>query len=297
MITLDQVYLFLQTSLGKVVAVITVLLFTLILERIIRKVIHNSFKKTSKIIKVDPTRFALLKHTSSALIYLIGIGIAIYIIPTFRTLSVSILAGAGVLAIVLGFAAQKTFSNIISGIFIAIFKPFRVGDIIKFVDKLGTVEDITLRHTVVRNFENKRFIIPNSVISDETIENYDIEDQKICRFVDFGISYDSNINRAMKIVKEEAEKHPSCIDHRTEEEKKEKIPKVVVRVIGFGDSSVNLRAWVWANNPSSAYKMGCDLNKSIKERFDNEGVEIPFPYRTIVYKHKMKKKKGRRKSR
>ena len=91
----------------------------------------------------------------------------------------------------------------------------------------------------------------------------------------------------MKIIREEAEKHPKIYDNREEEQKKEKEPIVKVKVIGFGDSSVNLRAWVWAKDPADSFAMSCDLNKSIKERFDKEGIEIPYPYRTIVYKKDM----------
>lgn len=281
--------------LGKLLVIFLILLITFIIERAIRKVLGKIVQRKSKLIKVDSTTFSVLKHFISAMIYLIGIGIALYTIPGFRTFSVSIFAGAGVLGIIIGFASQAALSNVISGIFIAIFKPFRVGDTIKFSDKLGVIEDITLRHTVIRNFENKRFIIPNSKISEETIENYHIEDEKICRWVEFGISYDSNIDKAIKIMQEEAMKHPEFIDNRTEEDKKKGIPPVVVRVLGFGDSSVNLRAWVWTKNPGAAFRLGTDLNKTIKQRFDKEGIEIPFPYRTIVYKKDIEKPKNKRK--
>ena len=83
-------------------------------------------------------------------------------------------------------------------------------------------------------------------------------------------------------------KHKYFFDNRTKEEKKSNEPAVPVRVLGFGDSSVNLRAWVWAHNPSEAFRMGCDLNESIKERFDKERIEIPFPHRTLVYKNAKK---------
>ncbi|MBU0765081.1 MAG: mechanosensitive ion channel, partial [Bacteroidetes bacterium] len=85
---------------------------------------------------------------------------------------------------------------------------------------------------------------------------------------------------------EEAQKHPGFLDHRTEEDKASGEPPVAVRLISFGDSSVNLRGYVWAANPMAAFIMKCDLHKSIKERFDNEGIEIPFPYRTVVFKNK-----------
>lgn len=181
------------------------------------------------------------------------------------------------------------FSNIVSGVFLAIFKPIRVGDRVKVGSSItGTIEDITLRHTVIKTFENKRVIIPNSVLSNEVIENANLGDEKVCKFVEMSISYDADIDKAMKIMEKQALKHPLCIDNRSKKERDAKEPQVLVKVIGFGDSSVNLRAYVWASDPKSAFFMGCDLNKSIKETFDKEGIEIPFPYRTIVYKKDMK---------
>ena len=90
---------------------------------------------------------------------------------------------------------------------------------------------------------------------------------------------------------EEALKHPLHMDNRTNEEKKNNDPIIRVRVLGFGESSINLRAWVWTKSPLDAFILGCDLNESIKERFDKEGIEIPFPYRTIVFKDNKTKKK------
>jgi len=291
LINFNEIKNVLTASLTKIVLIAIIFFVTIVFARNIKKFLTRSFEKSSKYIKVDPTKFTVFKHVISALIYIVGIGIAIYLIPTLRGLSISLFAGAGVLAIIIGFASQKAVSNIICGIFIAFFEPFRVGDIIKFSDHVGYVEDITLRHTIIRNFENKRIIVPNSTISDSTIENYNIKDEKVCRFIDFGISYDSDIDKAMKIMQREAMKHPEFLDTRTAKEKKERQPAVTVRVIGFGDSSVNLRAWVWAKDPLAAFRVGTDLNKSIKERFDKSGIEIPFPYRTVVFKDKMKKRR------
>lgn len=293
MIDLNTIHDFLFNGYGSAVTILIILAVTFFIERVIKRLLNTSLKKSSRKIKVDPTKYNFLKHSISAIIYLIGISVAIFTIPQLRTISLSIFAGAGILAVIVGFASQQAFSNIVSGIFIVIFKPFRVGDRVKIgTDISGIVEDITLRHTIIRNWENKRIIIPNSKISDHTIENPDITDPKICKWVEFGISYDSDIGKAMKILQEEAEKHKHCIDNRTEEEKKDKAPKVRVRVVGFGDSSVNLRAWAWAEDAGKAFVMACDLNKSVKERFDKEGVEIPFPYRTVVFKDKSNPAKG-----
>ncbi len=276
-------------SIDKLIIIVIIMFISFLASRFFAFLLDRAFQRSSKHLKVDATKYRFLKHALSAVIYIIGISVSIYTIPAFRTLAVSIFAGAGILAVIVGFASQQAFSNLVSGVFLVIFKPFKVGERIKIGTDAGVVEDITLRHTIIRNFENKRLIIPNSVISNETIENWDSQDTKICRWVEIGISYDSDIDRAIKIMQEEAVKHPNYIDNRTKEEKEDGRPEVGVRVIGFGDSSVNLRAYVWAKDSAEAFIMGCDLNKSIKERFDRGGIEIPFPYRTLVYKTNVQK--------
>ncbi len=276
---------YILTVLDKIVLVTLIIVFTFLFVKLVRRITDRALANASKNINVDPTHYNFLKHFISAIIYIIGLTFIVYTIPSLRSLSVSIFAGAGVIAVIIGFASQQAFSNIVSGIFLVIFKPFRVGDRVSIgTDVSGVVEDISLRHTIIRTYENKRVIIPNAIINNEKIENSTFGDEKICKYIEFGISYDSNIDKAIKIMREEAMKHPNFLDNRTEEEKKEKKPAVVVRVVGFGDSSVNLRAWVWAEKPSKAFVMGCDLNKSIKERFDKAKIEIPYPYRTIVRK-------------
>jgi small conductance mechanosensitive channel len=133
----------------------------------------------------------------------------VYAIPSLRTLAKSLLAGAGIVAVAIGFASQAALSNIIAGVFIVIFKPFRVKDRVTVKDTInGVIEDITLRHTVIRNFQNRRVIIPNSMISEEIIVNSDIIESKICKWIEIGISYGSDIDLAKSIMAEEAQNHP-----------------------------------------------------------------------------------------
>jgi len=206
-------------------------------------------------------------------------------VPKLKAFAITLFAGAGILVAVVGFAAQQAFSNIISGIFIVIFKPFRVGDLIRVgATDRGIVEDITLRHTVINDFQNKKIIIPNSVISSETIVNDNINEMEICEWLELGISYDSDLDLASKIIREEAMKHPLYIDKRTKKEIEDEEDEIEIRLTSFGDSSVNLRALIWMSDPFRAGRMKSDLYKKIKVRFDNEGIEIPFPYRTVVYK-------------
>lgn len=282
-------------SLFWFVAIITL---TFIVAKIIRTAISAYLKRSHKELNIDKTQYAFLKNSSTAIIFFIGLGLAIYMMPGLRTLAISMFAGAGILAIVLGFAAQETLANLIAGLMIVISKPYRVGDwiVVSTEDVMGSVENITLRHTIIRTRENRRIIIPNSVMGRERIINFNLNEDKTCHMFEIGISYDSDIDLALKIIEEEALKHPNLLDNRSEEEKKEGKPIVRTAVTGFGNSSVNLRAWCWADAPFSAFFMGLDMNKSVKERFDKEGVEIPFPYRTVVYKKDLPRNKTLKKT-
>ena len=255
---------------------------------IVRRILARIIRLKSEKLKEDPTKFVFLKNSVSFIIFTVALIIIFLITPALNDIGKGLFAGAGILAATIGFASQKAFSNILSGIFILIFKPFSVQDTIEIKsDSLkGVVEEITLRHTVIRDYENRRIVIPNSLISETTLLNSSMTDEKIKKHVDFGISYDSNIDLAKKIIEEEILKHPNFIDNRTHEEKSEGMPLVVMRLVSLGDFSVNIRAYVWTNSNDEAFVLQCDVLESVKKRFDKEGVEIPFPYRTLVFKNK-----------
>ncbi|OEK05553.1 mechanosensitive ion channel protein MscS [Roseivirga misakiensis] len=264
---------------------LAVLICAFILLKILRAFLNRYIRKSSDDLKVDPTQYKFLNNALGFIIYLGAIAFIFMVIPKLKTVGVTLFASAGIFAAIIGFASQAAFSNIISGIFIVIFKPFRVGDIVQVSNhSTGTVEDITLRHTVIRDFENKRLVIPNSVISAESIHNYNLIDEKVRNHIFYGISYDSDVDLAIKIIQEEAMAHKNFIDNRSQEEKDNGDPAVIVRLINFGDSSVNLRAQVWSKDPILAFELKTDINRTIKKRFDLEGIEIPFPHRTLVYK-------------
>ncbi len=207
-------------------------------------------------------------------------------VKPLQSVTKSLLASSGVVAVIVGFAAQQAMANVVGGFFISVFKPFSICDRVKLVDQgiEGIVEDISLRHTVVRTFENTRVIVPNSVMNSAILENAHYQDAKVCRFLDIGVSYDSDLDRAMAIIAGEVRAHRDYYDNRTEEEIASGTPEAVVRLVEFADSSVKLRVAVWAVDAGTAYAMLCDLRYSIKKRFDAEGIEIPYPHRTVVMK-------------
>lgn len=263
------------------------LLIVSLISFVIRRFLTVVIERNSKKLRINATNFIFIKNSISFILYTFAIIWIFMKIPYFKSLGNTLFAGAGVIAAIIGFASQKAFSNIIGGIFILIFKPFSVGDIIEISNtRKGIIEEITLRHTIIRDFEFRRVVIPNSVISEETIINSSITDDKIRKHIEFGIAYDADVDLAIKIIRKVVENHPLCIDNRTEEEKLAGEPKVLVRVISLGDFSVNLKAYAWANDTIEAFNMQCDVLRAVKKEFDKQGVEIPFPYRTLVFKDK-----------
>jgi small-conductance mechanosensitive channel len=258
---------------------------TFLLVKLSSYILKRAFHRAAQKMKMDPTNYIFLKNTINFFVVIVGVIFLFNKIPELKRVGSAMLAGAAILTAAIGFAAQQAVGNIISGIFIILFKPFRVGDSIALSDgNKGIIEDITLRHTVMRDPENKSIIIPNSTINSATIVNATFVDQPVCAFIEVGIGYNVNINRAIICMQEETMQHPLLIDHRTAEDKAQDKPQVIVRVMSLGDSSITLRAWAWAGNSGNAFVMKCDLLKAIKERFDQEGIEIPYPYRNVIVK-------------
>jgi small conductance mechanosensitive channel len=267
---------------------ILVILLTLFVEWFSRRALNRFIRINSQDIKSDPTNYKFLANALRGIIYTVGIILAIKEYPPLSSVANSLLAGAGIFAVAIGFASQQAFSNIISGIFLVIFKPFRVNDRLKVKEiYVGVVEDITMRHTVIRDIENRRIIIPNSVIATEVIVNSDYNDGKICKYIEFGVAMNTDIDKAKSIIADEIEQHPKYKDVRSEEDKKNGKPAVDVRLIRFTDFAMVLRGAIWADSNAIGFDVSTDLLESIKKRFDREGIEIPYPRYTIVSENKI----------
>ena len=264
-------------TLKYILLFIAIIIVTVIVAKVFNYLIEKRLERLKNKGEGDSTQFNFLKHIINALIYIVGFSFAVYSVPTLKALGTSMFAGAGILAVVVGFASQQALGNVVSGIFIILFKPFRLNDRLSIQTFRGIVEDISLRHTVIRDLENKRIIIPNSIIGSEIIVNADFKEDNICKWIDVNISYDSDIDLAKSIIADEVLKHPFHIDPRNPQQIADGDPVVPVRVILLGDSSIHLRAWAWAKDTPSSFIMNCDLLESIKKRFDKENVTIPFP--------------------
>ena len=186
--------------------------------------------------------------------------------------SLATIAAAAALAI--GIAMQSVISNFVAGVFIFTEKPFRIGDWIEWGegDYSGVVEDISLRVTRVRTFDNELVTVPNSELTDNAVKNPVAKDKLRQKFV-FGIGYDDDIQQATDIILEEARAHEGILDD----------PEPSVRLTELNDSDVGLQSRFWIGDPSRADFMAIrgEYITAVKERFDAEGIDIPYPYRVL----------------
>jgi small-conductance mechanosensitive channel len=226
--------------------------------------------------KVDETVAGYVIRIKNLLIFLTAVVLYASLVPSLRALVGTMVAGAGITALVVGFAAKSTLANLIAGLSLAVYRPVRIGDKVNIEGEYGTVEDITLRHTIVRTWQGKRLVIPNAKLDEMTLTNFSIIDPRIKCTIEMGVSYDTDIDLAKRFIFEEAGLCPYR-DPAGEE-------APYVRVISHGDFSIGLRLYVWVKDADDSYSARFWLLEHIKKRFDREGIEIPFPYRTLVYK-------------
>ncbi len=276
-------YFNLNTSSGIALYSLSIILACWILSRLSRAIVILFLRKNLAKEKFGVTRLKFTRNSLRFIFGLIGFLIIMFTVPVFRKQAGYIFSGAGILAAIIGFAAKDAISNLIGGLFIVLFRPFRVGDYIKLSDnREGIIDDITLRHTIITTFENKRLIIPNSVISTESVLNVTIHETKILSFNNFNIGLYANIDKAKKIITEEASKLDYVIDNRTPEEIIKNTPEFDVRVIDITDSAIIIRAYIWLNDPLKEFQMKSLFKEAVHKRFIKEAIDLPIPMRKII---------------
>jgi small conductance mechanosensitive channel len=180
-----------------------------------------------------------------------------------------LLAAIGAAGFIVGFALQGTLSNFAAGIMILIYRPYDVGDLVEIGGTFGAVDAMTIVSTTLMTLDNQRVVVPNNMIWGDKITNATGSDKRRVDMV-FGIGYSDDIAKAQKILEEILVKHDAVL----------KDPEPIVKVHELADSSVNfaVRPWVETENYWDVY---WDITRSVKERFDAEGVSIPFPQRDV----------------
>jgi small conductance mechanosensitive channel len=185
-----------------------------------------------------------------------------------------LLAGFGVMGLIIGIALQDTLSNFASGIMILLYRPFDVGDIVKAADVQGRVSHMSLVNTTFMTLDNQKLIVPNNRIWGSVITNVTAQRTRRIDLV-FDVSYDDDIEKVAKALKEIVDEHEAVLAD----------PEPIIALSALADSSVQfiLRPWVKTDDYWDTY---WDLMKKVKLKFDEEGISIPYPHRSILITEK-----------
>lgn len=264
--------------------VIAVLFAAWFVERLIYFALRRGYSKSKSHGREEMTRYRFFRNGVRTMMVILALIAIIYTIPSLRSFALTLFAGAGILAVVIGFAAQKAFSDIISGAFIVAFKPFRVGDFIQAGEAsvFGTVEDINLRHTTILTFENRRLVIPNSILSEDRILNSSIKDESTCEFIEFELALHADVPLAIRLLQHQALLHPDRIQGPDVTNMEKPDEAITVRVTKINEGAITLRMYVWAKDPVTARRMHYDLNEAMLRIFNDNGIPFALPIRRSI---------------
>lgn len=216
--------------------------------------------------EIDPSLATFLGSFLQGVLYVL---LALAILPTLGVQVTSFIAVLGAAGLAVGLALQGSLANFAGGVLILVFKPFKVGDTIEAQGTLGSVEAIDILYTTVRNFDNKVVTIPNGSLANNNITNFS---DKPTRRVELpvGVAYGTDLKKTRKIV----------LDVLAKDERIHADPEPVVKFTNFGDSSLDLSIRCWTDTPN-LWPVYWDNMEAIKEAFEANDIEIPFPQQDI----------------
>lgn len=213
-----------------------------------------------------------LKNAVHALTGYVGMGIAILSGMSTLGLNMENLAIVlGALSVGIGFGLQAVTSNFISGIILLFERPIRVGDWIALGEHQGVVRKIRVRSTEIETFQNASIIVPNSQLVTETVTNWMLHDTVARLDIAVGVAYDSDLKRVKDILIAAAQEHPEV----------RRKPQPFVLLKDFGESALQLELRCFVKNVFSMQGVGSDIRTRIYEQFQKDGIEIPYPKRSI----------------
>lgn len=247
-------------------------LLIFIVGRIIARSIANLLGKRMTAHGLDEL---LVRLTRNTVYYLLLVVVILAALNRLGLDTTSALAALGAAGLAVGLALKDSLSNFAAGVMIVMFRPFRLGHFIEAAGTSGAVQDVGLFSTTLLTPDNKRVIVPNSLVYSDTIVNYSAEDLRRVDMV-FGIAYEDDIDQARKLIEATLDADARVL----------KDPAPTVAVSELADSSVNfvVRPWVKREDYWSVYFA---MMEQVKLAFDNNGISIPYPQQD-VHMHEVK---------
>ncbi len=238
----------------------------------VAKMLKKGIAKLMERSKVDPT---LISFVSSLAHVGLQICVIIAALDTLDVKTTSFIAILGAAGLAVGLALQGSLSNFAAGVLMIIFKPFKVGELIEAGGTLGVVQEIGIFTTVINTLDNRKTIVPNAKLTDDSITNYSANNTRRVDLV-AGISYGDDIDKARTAIQAALAEVPGILES----------PAPDIFVKEMADSSVNFAVRPWCR-PADYWAVYFGVTEAIKKRFDAEDITIPFPQRDVhLYEHK-----------
>jgi len=272
--TVHNLWEYLLTNLGfKIIKILLIIIFFFIIRSISKKAVEVSFKKYQEKKENEAARIHTIKKMVTSIVsYVLGF---IMIVMLFTILGLpisSLLAGAGIVGLAIGFGAQGLVSDIVTGFFILLEKQMDVGEVVDISGYSGVVEDIGLRTTQLRGFDGSLHFIPNRNIVD--VNNHSRGNMQA--LVDISISYNENIDKAISVIRDVCQQFSIENSHIVE-------GPDVIGVQAFNSSDIVLRVIAQTKN-GEQLGVERELKKAIKEAFDENNIESPFAHFVLFQK-------------
>ncbi|MBC6608209.1 mechanosensitive ion channel [Hymenobacter sp. BT188] len=253
--------------LPNLVVAILLLTVTIFAARLVKRVATRFLPRVSHSVTIN----SLISTLMYFVVLLFGLFFVLSVLNLDKTVT-SLLAGVGIIGLALGFAFQDIAANFISGIIIAIQRPFNVGDMIKTNDYFGVIERIRLRTVDLRQPTGEMVLVPNRKVFENALINYSVNTMRRVD-LDCGVAYDSDLEQVREVVLEAVQQVPHLVRERAPE----------VMFTEFADSAITfqLRFWIPYKRQVDFVGAKSAAIMSIKKAFDEVGISIPFPIRTL----------------
>lgn len=262
-----------DTLLGASVLFVIFLIAGTIVSFVLRRAVRELIAR-DRDRRIDRMTASFLSRFTSLFVWTFALMLYAHTVPVLDRLGTALLASVSIASIVIGLAAQSTLSNLIAGIALIFYKPFRLGDRVQINAptgvETGVVEDLSLGYTVLQTFDNRRIIVSNSQIANATMVNLTSGHPRVIAQVPFSIGYGADIDRARAIAIEIAGANDNV---------EEIVDCPVVLLAG---SSVDMKLRFWCADAGVAAQATYEVTEAIKKRFDLEGIEIPFAYTNVI---------------
>lgn len=262
-----------QLSVLVMIQAVFAIFIAILVAMTISKFIENKLLKTSQL---DANARVMLGKVFRIFLYFVAVVISLSSIGINLTF-LSVLGGA--FGVGLAFGLQKIASNYVCGFIILMDKSIHIGDILLVGEHYGVVTLIRSRYTVLRKLDGIEVIIPNETLISENIINHSFSDRKARVSIEIQISYNSSVDKAFEIMLNAAKSEKRVL--------KDPVPATFLR--GFGDNGIDLLLSFYIVDPEEgSWGLKSDINRKIWKKFQEEGIEIPYPYRTVEIVNKEK---------